>query len=318
MELEVRHLRALCAIAEAGSLHRAARLLGVSQPTLSHQLGRIERALGGALFIRERTGCRPTPLGRTVVGRARPLLADLRDLVHEARAASHGGEVAPRLGATASDALAGWLRRLRERGEDPTLRMDVSGGALLGGVAEGRLDVAFVHEVEGFPLRVPEGLCVRVLVDREPRFVMVPVGHPTAARKTVRLVDLAADRWMVDPTVDGEWEGLQRVLRSAGIAPRVLYGDPHTAASLVAAGEAVTVCRPGPPPRPDVAVRRLHGDPIGVRLLVATRTPAELDAVFPSLREAYWEAVRHSLAHRDPRDGGPGGASHPPGSAYDH
>ncbi len=32
MELEVRHLRALCAIADAGSLHRAARQLGVAQP----------------------------------------------------------------------------------------------------------------------------------------------------------------------------------------------------------------------------------------------------------------------------------------------
>ncbi|MFD7684820.1 LysR family transcriptional regulator, partial [Streptomyces sp. NPDC060187] len=30
MDLEVRHLRALCAIADAGSLHKAARELGVA------------------------------------------------------------------------------------------------------------------------------------------------------------------------------------------------------------------------------------------------------------------------------------------------
>ncbi|MGW6513119.1 helix-turn-helix domain-containing protein, partial [Streptomyces niveus] len=35
MELEVRHLRALCAIADAGSLHKAARQLGMSQPSLT-------------------------------------------------------------------------------------------------------------------------------------------------------------------------------------------------------------------------------------------------------------------------------------------
>lgn len=57
----MRHLRALCAIADAGSLHQAARRLGVSQPSLTTQLRRIENSLGAELFRRERTGCRPTP-----------------------------------------------------------------------------------------------------------------------------------------------------------------------------------------------------------------------------------------------------------------
>ncbi|WP_031051523.1 helix-turn-helix domain-containing protein, partial [Streptomyces sp. NRRL WC-3774] len=56
MDLEVRHLRAVVAIAETGSLHRAARQLGVAQPSLSTQLRRIEQALGGALFVRARSG----------------------------------------------------------------------------------------------------------------------------------------------------------------------------------------------------------------------------------------------------------------------
>ncbi|MGM7446191.1 LysR family transcriptional regulator, partial [Streptomyces tunisiensis] len=90
MELEVRHLRALCAIADTGSLHRAARQLGVAQPSLSTQLRRIEQELGGALFVRARTGCRPTPLGRLVLSRARPLVSELRSLVTEARAAALG------------------------------------------------------------------------------------------------------------------------------------------------------------------------------------------------------------------------------------
>src|SRR6476619_2601821 len=103
MELEVRHLRALCAIADTGSLHRAARQLGVAQPSLSTQLRRIEQELGGTLFVRARTG---------------PLVAEMRSLVSEARAAATGGPEL-RVGSTASKALAGWLRRLRARGQDP-------------------------------------------------------------------------------------------------------------------------------------------------------------------------------------------------------
>ncbi len=295
----MRHLRALCAIADAGSLHRAARQLGVAQPTLSTQLSRIEQALGGQLFVRERSGCRPTPLGRTVLGRARPLLADMRTLVREARAAAAGGDSRLRVGSTASRALAGWLRRLRRPGLEPTLQMDVSANALLRRVCDGQLDVAFVHEVEGCPLHVPEGLRLRVLIEREPQFVMLPADHPAAARPVVHLTDLADDRWMVDPTVDGEWDGVHRMLRAVGLDPRVLHGDYHTAASLVATGEVVTVCQPSSQSRPDTAVRRLHGDPLGVRLLLAARTRAELDAVYPALEEAYWEVARQSSAYRE-------------------
>ncbi|MFF9814463.1 LysR substrate-binding domain-containing protein [Streptomyces sp. NPDC014006] len=298
MELEVRHLRALCAIADTGSLHRAARHLGVSQPSLSGQLRRIEQELGGALFLRARTGCRPTPLGRLVLSRARPLVADLRSLVAEARAAAVGGPHL-RIGSTASRALPGWLRRLRQRCQETSLHMDVSPNALLRMVADGQLDVAFVHEVEGCPLRVPEGLRTRVLVEREPQFVSLPADHPAAAKPVVDLADLAEDRWMVDPTVDGEWDAVRRMLQLAGLSPRVLHGDYHTAASLVATGEVVTVCQPTSLSRPESAVRRLRGDPLGVRLLLAARTETELDGVCPALREAYWEAARQSPAYRE-------------------
>ncbi|MEU9467997.1 LysR family transcriptional regulator [Streptomyces avermitilis] len=298
MELEVRHLRALCAIADTGSLHRAARQLGVAQPSLSTQLRRIELELGGELFTRERTGCRPTPLGRTVLGRARPLLAEMRALVAEARAAA-ADEPQLRIGSTASRALSGWLRRLRVCRGEPLLQMGVSANALLNLVSEGRLDVAFVHEVEGCPLRIPEGLRLRVLVEREPQFVSLPHDHPAAGRPVVHLSDLAADRWMVDPTVDGEWDAVHRMLRTAGLNPRILHGDYHTAATLVATGEVVTVCQPTSPSRPEMAVRRLHGDPLGVRLLLAARTEEELNGVFPELAEAYWETARQAPAYRE-------------------
>ncbi|MFF3659643.1 LysR family transcriptional regulator [Streptomyces olivochromogenes] len=298
MELEVRHLRALCAIADTGSLHRAARLLGVAQPSLSTQLRRIEQELGGELFTRERTGCRPTPLGRVVLGRARPLVAEMRSLVAEARAAA-ADDPQLRIGSTASRALAGWLRRLRERRQEPVLQMDVSANALLNLVAEGRLDVAFVHEVEGCPLRIPSGLRLRVLVEREPQFVSLPNDHPAAARSVVRLSDLAEDRWMIDPTVDGEWDAVHRMLRSAGLNPRVLHGDYHTTASLVATGEVITVCQPTRQSGPESVVRRLYGDPLGVRLLLAARTEAELDGVYPDLAEAYRETAQQSPAYRE-------------------
>ncbi|MEU9142258.1 LysR family transcriptional regulator [Streptomyces sp. NPDC048404] len=303
MELEVRHLRALCAIADTGSLHKAARELGVAQPSLSAQLRRIEQALGAQLFVRAGTGCRPTPLGHAVLSRARPLVAELAAIVTETRAAVARAtdEDTLRIGATASRALPGWLRRLRARvpRTEPTLRMDVSANSLLRMVAGGWLELAFVHEVEGSPLRIPSGLCRRVLVEREPQFVTLAADHPAAERSEVRLADLADDHWMVDSTVDGEWDALCRVLRDAGLEPDMLHGDYLTAYSLAATGEVVTVSQPTARPRSDVVVRPLQGDPIGVRLLLVARSEAELDLGYDELVDAYWEAVRQAPAYRE-------------------
>src|SRR4051794_40170125 len=75
MELELRHLRVLCAIADAGSVGRAAADLGYSQPAMSTQLQRLERHFGEQLFERGASGVRLTRYGVEVVARARDVLA---------------------------------------------------------------------------------------------------------------------------------------------------------------------------------------------------------------------------------------------------
>ncbi|MGR8008340.1 LysR family transcriptional regulator [Streptomyces hypolithicus] len=303
MELEVRHLRALCAIADAGSLHKAARTLGMSQPSLTTQLRRIEHSLGAELFSRGRTGCRPTPLGHAVLSRARPLIEQMNALVADTRAAAArtGDGSQLRIGATASRVIGGWLRRLRTRlpETDTSLHVDVSAAALLRMLAAGQLDVAFVHEVEGSPLRVPEGLHRRVLVEREPQFIAMSRDHPAAARPVVELADLAGDRWMIDPTVDGEWDGVRRLFAAAGLDPPVLCGDYHTAMSLIVIGEAVAPCQPTSGPRDDMAIRPLSGDPLAVRLLLVWRPGFdEVDGVYADLEAAYREAAMRASGYR--------------------
>ncbi|GAA1515345.1 LysR family transcriptional regulator [Streptomyces albidochromogenes] len=303
MELEVRHLRALCAIADTGSLHKAARTLGMSQPSLTTQLRRIENALGAELFSRERTGCRPTPLGRAVLSRARPLVEQMNALVADTRAAASRSSGSPqlRIGATASRVLGGWLRRLRTRLPETgtSLHVDVSARTLLRLLAAGQLDVAFVHEVEGFALRVPAGLDQRVLVEREPQFIAMSRDHPAAGRSVVELTDLAADRWMIDPTVDGEWDGVQRVFDAAGLDPPVLRGDYHTATSLIVMGEAVAPCQPTSGPREDMAIRPLRGDPLAVRLLLVSRPGfTEAEGVYADLEAAYRDAAMRAPGYR--------------------
>jgi len=137
-------------------------------------------------------------------------------------------------------------------------------------------------------------------VEREPQFVSMARDHPAAAEPVVELAALAQDRWMVDPTVDGEWDGLRRVLAAAGLDPPVLHGDYHTAASLIAVGEAVAPCQPTSGPREDMAIRPLRGDPLAVRLLLFSRPGArELhEAVYADLAASYRDAALRAAAYR--------------------
>src|SRR5689334_6767647 len=88
MQLELRHLRIVKAVADARSLTAAAKLLGISQPALSAQVRRIEGIVGGALFVRGRGGSFLTAYGRFVLTRAEAALGHVDEIL---RARPDGG-----------------------------------------------------------------------------------------------------------------------------------------------------------------------------------------------------------------------------------
>lgn len=81
--MELRQLRYLLAIAEAGHVGRATQHVHISQPALSQQLCKLERELGVSLFTRHHRGVRPTAAGLLMLEHARRILGD----VDEARQA---------------------------------------------------------------------------------------------------------------------------------------------------------------------------------------------------------------------------------------
>ena len=62
-DLNLRHLRALGAIAECGNISGAARQAGLSQPALTQGLAKLEAQFGTALFDRHPHGMEVTPTG---------------------------------------------------------------------------------------------------------------------------------------------------------------------------------------------------------------------------------------------------------------
>ena len=83
--METRYLRGFLKIAETGSITRAADSLGISQPSLSQQLLRLEDEVGVALFSRNARGVTLTESGRRFLNHARSLLEGVNSAFEDAR-----------------------------------------------------------------------------------------------------------------------------------------------------------------------------------------------------------------------------------------
>ena len=93
--LELRHLRYLAAVADAGTFSRAAERLFIAQPTLSQQIGRLEQLVGARLLHRHRDGVQLTAAGTVLLDTARDVLSAVDHGVSQTRQAA--GLERPRL-----------------------------------------------------------------------------------------------------------------------------------------------------------------------------------------------------------------------------
>lgn len=108
-------LRAFLAVSVHGSMNRAARALGESQPTVGRRLKRLEQALGVALLERGVNAVRPTAAGLAVLKAIAPMAAAAREAADAARVFRRAPVAPVRVTATTSLSLflSGHLPELR-------------------------------------------------------------------------------------------------------------------------------------------------------------------------------------------------------------
>jgi len=119
-------MRHVLAVAQHGSIARAAEALNIAQPSLSRSLARVERELNTPLFNRTTQGSELTDLGRLVAERASRVLAATQSLLRDAQLARGGDApelrigIGPSLHGAFSKSLLGRLVEAH-----PTLRLHV-------------------------------------------------------------------------------------------------------------------------------------------------------------------------------------------------
>jgi DNA-binding transcriptional LysR family regulator len=257
---DLRQLRALQAVAEAGSFSGAADALDYTQPAVSKSIATLERELGAVLVER---GCRPvrlTDAGAALARHADEVFARLSSarLEIEAITQAEAGSVA--VGTFGSAAAAFVVDALCEfRKGHPGVHVSIAEGmpsSLVRRLRAAELDLAVVFDFPAAGEDIGEGLELHQLLD-QPFDIVLHGNHPLAREKRVRPADLANDDWILQdfgpesPTL----KLIGRMCAAAGFEPRVSFrvNDCQVILAMVAAGEGVSIL-------PRLMVDPLHAD----------------------------------------------------------
>ncbi len=272
---ELRHLVYFREVARQLHFRKAAETLAVAQPALSRAIAQLETALDADLLNRTRRGVEVTPAGRLLLERIEPLLRGLAAIPADLQALA-GGEVGHVRVAFTGLAMATVLPRiLRDfHRRHPGIRLELTespSAAQLAALQAGELACGFFHPDAPTP-----ALRTHVLL-RERNGVLLPVAHPLAARRTLRLRDLAATPFVLFPRTHnpGFYDRILAAFAAAGVTPRIAeeIWPRANGIGLVRAGLGVTFMTPSEAQHlpPEVAFRALQGPAPESRLVLGWR-----------------------------------------------
>jgi DNA-binding transcriptional LysR family regulator len=205
----------LLSVAELGSIGRAAKAHGMSQPSASERLRTLESRVGVALLERTSRGAQLTTAGQLVAGWAAPVLARAADLdagITSLRADRHSQlKIAASL-TVAEYLLPAWLIALRTVSPDTATVLTAGNSVHVAEqVLADRADLGFIESTD-----VPAGLASRVVSKDELVLVVAP-GHPWAKRRRVTAEKVARTPLVSREPGSGTRQAWEHALGKAGV-----------------------------------------------------------------------------------------------------
>jgi len=210
------HIRAFHAVAKHRSVVQAARVLGVSQPTLSQQIKALEDRHRARLFERTGRHLTLTTLGVELFAAAVRLMASMDDVENVLKQAG-GVELGGRLqvGADGPQHAAAILAEFRKRHPAPKITLVVANATqTMHNLVEGRVDLAIVANPPG------EAGIVYQPIGFDPLHVLMPMQHRFSQLAEVPLVALSAEILLTREPQSRTRALVEQLLDEANVYPR--------------------------------------------------------------------------------------------------
>jgi DNA-binding transcriptional LysR family regulator len=242
--IELRHLAALQAVADAGTFRGAADRLGYTQSAISQQIATLER-LTGAKLVERPGGPRAVSLtdaGRLVLRHAEAIMARLKAAEADVAAMLDGDAGTLRVGtfqSVGSRIVPNLLRRFGAAwpGVDVELEESAADPVLLTAVERGELDLTFAMP----PL--PEGPFAMADLMRDPWVLLVPHDSPLTTRRDPLPLRDVASLPLIAPRLCASLEQIHAHFRSRGLEPNYVYhlDENNIVHGMVAAGAGIAL-----------------------------------------------------------------------------
>ncbi len=241
MQLEFRHLRAVRAISEAGSLSLAAERLHMTQSALSHQVRGLEEQVGIELFVRRVRPLRLSSAGERLLELAERVLPMVEDFVAQ-MTDCRAGEAGRLSIAIECHACFEWLFPALEQFRQVWPKVDID---IRPGLAFDALDALMDEQVDvvisSDPKETPD-ICFVPLFTYAPTFVAASQ-HPLAAKPYIEPEDLRNETLITYPVEKSRLDVFSQFLTPAQIEPHTIRQVELTSMILllVASGRGVAV-----------------------------------------------------------------------------
>ncbi|KAA0099526.1 LysR family transcriptional regulator [Mycolicibacterium sp. P1-18] len=236
----LRQLEYFVAVAEAGSVTRAAASVHLSQSAMSAALADLENALSVQLLVRHHArGISLTPAGKELLVASRQLLASAGDL--RAVAQGLGTSLSGTLSIGCFEVVAPYLlpELLAAAAEKlPKLQLnttEVDLADLAEGVANGTFELGIGYDL------VEDTRLKRWPLFTLPPYVLVAGDHRFATRPSVDLADLADDP-MVLLDLPHSRDYFQSVFTAAGVTPNIRYRSTTVETCRALVGRGLAYC----------------------------------------------------------------------------
>ncbi|AMM23433.1 LysR family transcriptional regulator [Variovorax sp. PAMC 28711] len=215
--MDTRQMRCVVAIADSGSLTRAAEILGLAQPALTQTVNRLEAEIGTRLFVRSRRGATLTDAGHAIIDDVRASLAYGDVALARARSigTGTGGELTISFVSHALyEVLPRALRGFRALYPEVKFRLrEMNNAEQVEALERGHIDVALLHPPVSVNAKVHE-----LKLGAEGMVAALPSAFKLADDGRVSLAELAQHGlvWFPENQVSGLRNEMLSAIRSAG------------------------------------------------------------------------------------------------------
>jgi DNA-binding transcriptional LysR family regulator len=203
-----------------GSISKAAKRIGLSQPAVSQQISSLEDEMAVTLFVRRGSSIHLTPDGELLLKMVKPLVEKLehldKEFKHQRAGVEEGYVEVAAGGSTILYVLPKYVEEFRRAHPKIEVRLhSVTGAEGLAQLRTGLVDFAV-----GPLLEVPDDIQFHPMLSYDP-VVITCLGHPLARKKKLSLQDISRYPLILPPRSLSTWRVVDGTFKQHGLSYQV-------------------------------------------------------------------------------------------------